>query len=152
MARRLEAEGLYGAHPLTPETAYLADQDVWLSSEETPLARPVMIQSWLSLTVDGPGLDICIGRVSPDVLGAVNLTTLRLMEGGPTLDERVLTRLGPPMLGPRDPRYDFQRRELERWQPAAVRARARLLGEDAAASDLVVRPRGHTSSEMVPRQ
>lgn len=124
----LETEGLYAAHPVSTETAYLSNRDVWLSAGENPLNVPVMIQAWLHVKVDRESLQKYVGQVRIEIQECIQRVHL---EETTVADQQ---RLGPVISGTQDPRYAFQSRLMVLWNAVSQRARARA--EQAIAQNV----------------
>lgn len=120
-----ETPGFYRAHPLSFETAYLSDRDVWLSP--CRLACAAMVEAWLEVPIDRVGLSCFLGSISMDI----HATVRRLANGRVTTDHAA--RIGTPLRGYRDPRYNFQLRELAFWGPASERVNRQMTAREADA-------------------
>lgn len=128
-----EQQDLYRTHPISFETRYVSDRDVWLGANDSPLGAPAMVETWLEVPLDAQGLSHFLGTVNDDLLDLIR----RVADGEELGQEDRL--MGPALVGPGDPRYDFQLRELELWEPASERVSLRFTEneEDAPAQEAV---------------
>lgn len=133
VAAVLENPDAYAALPISTSTAYLSDRDFWLAREDTPLGSPCMVQTWLSVPVDRQALGCFVGVLDQALMESVQ----RLRNCVPSESDKV--RMGPPLSGPQDPRYEFQRTEMGFWRPASTRIQKRMfaLDQEAATSSRI---------------
>lgn len=116
VTEKLQDGDLWMSYPLSTETAYLSASDVWLAGDETWFGRPAMVMTSLNVPVSGAALLKFLGRAGDSLLETVS----RVADEDPSAID--LMRVGPPVLTSDDSRYDFQARELERWQAVTIGA------------------------------
>jgi hypothetical protein len=108
-----EEPDTYRALPISFETKFMSNRDVWVAAAESPLGASAMVETWLEVPVDEQGLSRFVGVLDPTLVACA----LRVADG---LEPTLQGRLGPPLAGKEDPRYDFELHEADFWRPVSA--------------------------------